>query len=90
MFVHKFNSRLAGVVLAVGAAVAVSVVVWERHTTAYPLGIKSDRLVSPQADCSEAAWPFGCDWRLYAAPARKKPSRFSPGQRRHALLMLSS
>lgn len=90
MRAHRFNGRL-GAAIVVGIAVAAAVVVVKRHTRTYPLGVKSDRLevVVPPSDCSQAVWPYGCDFIEPPPEAR----HIRPGRKRqqhHGLRRLSS
>jgi hypothetical protein len=49
MLAHKLDSPMVGALLAISVAATTAVAIWKQHSTAYPFGVKSDRLeVVPQ------------------------------------------
>lgn len=92
MYVHRLNGRV-GVAIAASVAIAAAVVMVKRHAVTYPLGVKGDRLeiVVPQAECSPAIWPYGCEWIDTSHDPRKQLKRADPKrQNRHGLRRLLS
>jgi len=77
MLIHKLNSSVVGALLAISVAATAAIVIWKRHSTAYPSGVKGDRLeVAPQAGCSQALWLYGCDWQFNVLPHERTHSHF--------------
>ncbi len=87
MRAHKLNNPMIGALLAISVAAVAAAVIWKRQAATYPIGVKGDRLeMAPRTDCSQAAWPYGCDWQLNPQPDTRGHSRFGRrGKRLHGL-----
>jgi hypothetical protein len=78
MLVHKLNHPVAGLVLAIGVALAMTWSVWKKHAGTPADVLRGDRLEqrdtqdSDDPGCSQLAWPYGCGWEL---PPEKRERR---------------
>jgi hypothetical protein len=71
MLVHKLIRTVAAV-LALSLAIIATIVIVKRIFPTYPLGVKGDRLEISAQDCSQAGWPYGCDWQPQSATPEPK------------------
>ena len=93
MLVHKLNHPVAGLVLALGVAMAMTLSLWKKHAGTSVDGVKGDRLEQSSAGdqegvlgCSQLAWPYGCSWEL---PPEKRERR-THFRKRRTLFRFSS